>query len=214
MGTRLHDPDVHDQLGSCAQDGAKWYTPVVPRADTKKPSFADIARAQRACNMFLMWRETALHVSPCDRFMSIIDELPFGDWGLARFQPEAGRHKAQGTLVEAASGRILHRFTHDKNIGPISWSKTGHVCLIRQHGIVLMLSSNADVPVIQLELSGTAHVNHPIWKDIMSARQCILCPSGCSVGYCDDGRGPRKLRHWQLPTISSTMLNQPPQLQP
>ena len=129
---------------------------------------------------------TWVFVSPCGRFTAVIDDLPPNDIDLARWWQTPDLYIAQVTIVEAASGKILHCHTTNEPIGPVSWSSSGQVCLIHEHAVMLCIGEDANAPFRQLQLSHACQIAR--MEDDQPDVRRNLAPSVCQLSLSPCGR--------------------------
>lgn len=156
--------------------------------------------------------ETCSDVSPCGRYIFVADHVvkapPQSSFFVDRpcvVDPNIGL----GSILDAASGDIVHQFSASRSIGQVSWSASGNVCLLPKHAAVFLAHPfTRAAPLIfqELRLAGATMPLAAEWSyNYLSFAGCelSLSPSGSMVvgltaAECT-GTGEIQLQQWQLP---------------
>lgn len=156
--------------------------------------------------------ETSGNVSPCGRYIFVADHVvkapPQSSFFVNRpcvVDPNIGL----GTILDAASGDIVHQFSASRSMGQVTWSASGNVCLLPEHGVVFLAHPfTRAAPLIfqELRLAGATMPIGVDWSySYLSFAGCelSLSPSGSMVVGLTaadiDGAVDVQLQQWQLP---------------
>lgn len=157
------------------------------------------------------------HVSPCARFVFVADTvIATWDQTCGMFIPLRVRlpQLVLGSILQSASGKLLHQFAGNEPLSAVQWSASGDVCLVPEHAMVIsaFVSEAASPTCHTLRLAGACRPETLGLKN-RAFESCELKLSPCGtvvVGLIAVGSsivGRVQLQHWQLPHPPLTAQN-------